>query len=102
MRNGRGLPRTPAALPDARRLLLWVAPLQRPGRRPLEHRAVDVEARAVAGAVPAALGAVPAHQAAEVRAAQRDRVHRAVLVAVDALLAEPVAADARLARCGVA
>src|SRR5689334_15153658 len=77
---------------------LGLALLERLDGRALEHAAVDVEARAVARAVPAALGAVPPHQAAEVRAAQRDGVQRAVLVAVDALLAgRAVALDARLA-----
>ena len=40
-----------------RRGRLRVSRLERLDRRALEHRAVDVEARAVARAVPAALGA---------------------------------------------
>jgi hypothetical protein len=65
--------------------------------RDLEHGAVDVEARPVAGAVPAAFGAVEAQQATEVRAAQRHAVQHAVVVAVGPGLAETVAQDARLA-----
>src|SRR5207249_10409615 len=80
-----------------RRHGLGLARLERGRRRALEDAAVDVEARAVAWAVPAALGGVEAQQAAEVRAAQRDGVQRAVVVAEDALLGDR-ADDPRLAR----
>ena len=56
---------------------------------PLATAPTGLEARPVAGAVPGALGGVPAHDAAEVRAARRDRVQPALLVAVDRLLARP-------------
>src|SRR4051794_18189326 len=50
--------------------------------RSLDHAAGNIEARAVAGAVPRAFGLVPLHLAAEVRADGGDLVERAVLVAV--------------------
>src|SRR4051812_21271999 len=71
-------------------------------RGALEHGAVDVEARAVAGAVPGALGAVPAQQAAEMGTAERDGVPRPGVVAEDAGAPGPVAHDGGLARRHVA
>src|SRR4051812_29081815 len=96
------MPGTPALRRPVRaqtgRSATRVAPLERTGRRALEHFAVDVEARAVAGAVPADLRGVEAQEAAKVRAAQRHGVQRAGLVAIDTRLAQAVADDARLAR----
>src|SRR3954454_10870323 len=71
--------------------------LERVDCRSLQHGAVDVEARAVARAIPRCLGRVEAQQAAEVGAAQGDGVDAALLVAVDAGLAEAVADHAGLA-----
>src|SRR3954464_15567614 len=73
-----------------------IARLERMHGGPLEDGAVNVEARAVARAVPAALGGVEVHEAAEVRAAQRDGMQSALLVAEDTLLPEAVAHHARL------
>src|SRR3954466_4248616 len=50
-------------------------------REHLEHFAVDVEARAVAGAVPADLRGVEAQETAEVRAAKRHGVQPAARAA---------------------
>src|SRR3954464_10048861 len=55
---------------------------QRPRRRPVDHLAAELEARAVAGAVPGAVGRVPADDAAHVRADGRDGVDPALLVAI--------------------
>src|SRR4051794_29169014 len=75
---------------------LRVARFERVHGGAFEHAPVDVETRAVAGAVPAAFGGVEVDEAPEVRAAQRDGVQGAVLVTEDALFPESVADDARL------
>ena len=69
--------------------------IERLDRRSLQHRTVDVEARAVARAVPTPLGLVEPQETAEVRAAQRDGVQAALIVAVYAGLAETSTHDAR-------
>ena len=46
---------------------------QRRERRPVQHRAVRRELRAVAGAIPALLGRIPVHMAAEMGADRRPR-----------------------------
>src|SRR4051794_13131180 len=70
--------------------------LQRLRGRAVQHGAVDIEARAVARAVPAALGGVESNQAAEVGAAERYRTKRPVLTAEYPRLSEAVAHHSRL------
>ena len=64
--------------------------LQRASGWALEHRAIDVEARAVTGAVPAALGAIEAQEAAEMGASQRDGMKGSIVGPKDARLPEAV------------
>src|SRR5688572_25960529 len=54
---------------------------ERLDRRAVEDRAAELEARAVAGAVPGPVGLVPADQAAHMRAGGGDGVKPALLVA---------------------
>ena len=69
-------------------------------RRPVEHLAVRIEARSVAGTVPALLGRVPVHDALQVRARRRALVHAPRLVLVDRDLVRAAPDDAALARAG--
>src|SRR4051794_35939990 len=64
---------------------------KRPCGRAVEDVPVDVEARAVTGAIPRFLGAIELHQAAEMRAHARHRMEPSRLVTIDA---EALAADA--------
>src|SRR3954463_13070906 len=61
-------------------VLRWVEIL---GRRPVEHRAEAIEARAVTRTVPRHGRGVPSDDAAQVRADGRAAMHRAALVTVD-------------------
>src|SRR3569832_755606 len=62
---------------------LRVRRCERVDGRPIENRAINGEARAMAGTIPALLASVPLHDAAEMRAYRGAGVHRAPLVAID-------------------
>src|SRR5687767_8900303 len=78
-----------ASLPVLRRLLDHPR-LERLDRRTIDHLAVRLEARPVAGAIPGLLGLVPVHVAPEVRA---DRRHGVQLAIVGARAREGAAID---------
>jgi hypothetical protein len=64
--------------------------LQRAAGGALEHGAVDVEARAVAGAIPAALRSVETQQATEMGASERDGMKGSIVGPEHARLPEAV------------
>ena len=67
-------------------------------RRSVEHLAVRIEARSVAGTIPALLRGVPVDDALHVRARGRALVHAPRLVPVDGDLVRAAPDDAALAR----
>src|SRR5688572_9473873 len=78
-----GLDAVCTSMSDSRALVRsWRFRLQVLHRRSLDRATLMVVARAVTGAVPGGLGTVPRHQAAEVTADRRNRVHDAGLIAV--------------------